>query len=280
MFSITGKSQSSYSGYLGTFPITFVMYHYGDGESRAYYAYDKFDTPITINGTLKNNELRLIEKDDNGNNFATIVFDEFQEGKQEINGKWINSDSSKTYKIVLNKDFDIGYGDNLEWQNKELLQSESTKEHYFKTIITKEKGDFDARILGVKIYQKQTDRLIQTIELDCQLFGIDNVSVGDYNFDSIQDFSVFEASYAGPNTSSIYILRNPNSDQYLKSNFSGTSLEFDNNSKLIYEHNQCCGGRSHMNATYKVVNNEMVLVEKKCLEYDDEKEDFIETECE
>ena len=66
MFSITGKSQSSYSGYLGTFPITLVMYHYGDGDSRAYYAYDKFDTPITINGTLKNNELRLIEKNDNG----------------------------------------------------------------------------------------------------------------------------------------------------------------------------------------------------------------------
>lgn len=208
------------------------------------------------------------------------MFDEFQEGKQEIKGKWINSDSSKTYEIVLNKDFDIGYGDNLEWQNRELLQYESTKEHYFKTIITKEKGDFYARISGVNIYQKKTDRLIQTIELDCQLFGIDNVSVGDYNFDGIEDFSVFEASYAGPNTSSIYILRNPNSDQYLKSNFSGTSLEFDNDSKLIYEHNQCCAGRSHMNATYKVVNNEMVLVDKKCLEYDDEKEDFIETNCE
>jgi hypothetical protein len=35
-----------------------------------------------------------------------------------------------------------------------------------------------------------------------------------------------------------------------------------------------------MNATFKVVNNKMVLIEKKCLEYDDEKEDFIETECE
>ncbi len=280
LFSISGKSQSSYSGYLGTFPITLVMYHYGDGDSRAYYAYDKFDTPITVSGTLKNNELRFIEKDDNGNNFATMVFDEFEEGRQEIKGKWINSDSSKSYNIILNKDFDIGNGDNLEWQNQELLQSESTKEHYFKTIITKEEGDFYARISGVKIYQKQTDRLIQTIELDCQLFGVDNVSVGDYNFDGIQDFSVFEASYAGPNTSSIYILRNPSSENYLKSNFSGTSLEFDNDSKLIYEHNQCCAGRSHMNATYKVVNNEMVLIEKKCLEYDEEKEDFIETDCE
>ena len=67
-------------------------------------------------------------------------------------------------------------------------------------------------------------------------------------------------------TSSIYILRNPNSDQHTKSDFSGTSLEFDYDSKLIYEHNQCCAGRSHMNVTYKVVNNQMVLIEKKCLE--------------
>ena len=32
------------------------------------------------------------------------------------------------------------------------------------------------------IFEKETDKLIQTIELDCQLFGLDNVSVGDYNF--------------------------------------------------------------------------------------------------
>ncbi|MEJ6600880.1 MAG: hypothetical protein QNL36_12275, partial [Crocinitomicaceae bacterium] len=62
--------------------------------------------------------------------------------------------------------------------------------------------------------------------------------------------------------------------------FSGTSLEFDYDSKLIYEHNQCCAGRGHMNATYEVVNSKMVLIEKKCSEYDDETEDFIETECE
>jgi len=280
LFSIAGKSQSSYSGYLGKFPITLVMYHYGNGVSLAYYAYNNYDSPITINGNLKKGELKLFEKDKHGNNSATLVFERFEEGNQEIKGKWVNSDSSKTYKITLEKDFDISYGDNLEWTSKELLQSESTKEHYFKTIITKEKGDFYARISGVKIYQKKTDRLIQTIELDCLLFGIDNVSIGDYNFDGIDDFSVFEASYAGPNTSSIYILRDPNSNKYLKSNFSGTSLEFDNDSKLIYEHNQSRGGASHMNAKYIVVNNEMVLVEKKCLEYDSEKEDFIETECE
>ncbi|WP_084113015.1 FG-GAP repeat protein [Mesonia phycicola] len=256
------------------------MYHYGDGDSRAYYVYDKFDTPITINGRLEAGELKLFEKDDSEKVFATLIFKDFKESDKTIKGKWISIDKSKTYEISLNKDFDIDYGDNIEWESKELIQSKSTKEHYFKTIITKEKGQFYGRISGVKIFQKKSDKLIQTIELDCQLFGIDNISVGDYNFDGIDDFSVFEASYSGPNTSSIYILRDSNSDKYLKSNFSGTSLEFDNDSKLIYEHNQCCAGRSHMNATYKVANNEMILIEQKCLEFDEEKEDFIEIECE
>ncbi|QXP79024.1 MULTISPECIES: XAC2610-related protein [Winogradskyella] len=278
--SITVKGQSSYSGSLGDYPIKIIMYHYSDGVSLAYYVYDKFDTPITINGNLKNGNLNLFEKDSTGKILANLTFNNFKESNKKINGKWVNADKSKTYQIALKKDFDIDYGDNVEWKSKELIQSKSTKEHYFKTIITKEKGQFYGRISGVKIFQKKTDKLIQTIELDAQLFGIDNVSIGDYNFDGIEDFSVFESSYAGPNTSSIYILWNSNSQKYQISNFSGTSLDFDYESKLIYEHNQCCAGRSHMNATYKVVNNKMVLIEQKCLEYDEKKEDYIETKCE
>lgn len=279
LLSITGKSQSCYSGHLGTLPITLITYCYSDGVSKAYYVYDKYDDPITINGNLKNGELKLFEKDNNGNISATLIFESFQESKTEIKGKWISNDSTKTYQIILQKDFDIGFGDNLEWNAKELIQSKTTENHYFKTILTKKKGVFYARVSGVKIFEKSTDKLIQVIELDCQLFGIDSVSIGDYNFDGIEDFSVFEGSYAGPNTSSIYFLRDLNSRKYLKSNFEGVSLEFDNEAKLIYEHNQCCAGRSHMNVTYKVENNEMVLVKKTCIEYNEKKEDFIETKC-
>lgn len=280
LLSITGKSQSSYSGHLGKFPITLIMYHYSDGVSLAYYVYDKYDNPITINGNLKKGKLKLLEKNKSGNTTATLIFERFEESDKEIKGKWASQDNVETYQILLQKDFDISYGEYVEWETKELIQSNSTKEHYFKTLVTKEIGDFYARISAVKIFEKETDKLIQTIELDCQLFGIDNVSVGDYNFDGIEDFSVFETSYAGPNTSSIYILRDSNSKKYLKSNFSGTSLEFDNDLKLIYEHNQCCAGRSHMNSVYKVIENKMVLVDKKCLEYNEEKKDYIEVKCE
>src|SRR5690606_29636121 len=134
-------------------------------------------------------------------------------------------------------------------------------------------------VKGVRIYEKNTDRLIQDLELDCQFWGLDNISVFDYNFDGMGDFSVFERSYAGPNTSRLYILRDPNSEKYLISEISGTSLEFDIEKKLIYEHNQCCAGSSHMNATYKLNDNKMVLIERRCVEFDNVTEDFVETDC-
>ena len=120
LFSKAGKSQSSYSGLLGKYPITLVLYHYSDRVSLAYYTYDKYDSPITINGSLKKGTLELFEKNKDGNNSAILIFEGFEEGNQEIKGKWINSDSSKTYQITLKKDFDIDYGVNLEWANKEI----------------------------------------------------------------------------------------------------------------------------------------------------------------
>ncbi len=77
------------------------------------------------------------------------------------------------------------------------MQPHSINNHYFKLLITK-KEEEDIRVVGVRVYEKQTDRLIQELELDCQFWGLNNISVGDYNFDGVDDFSVFESSYAGP----------------------------------------------------------------------------------
>lgn len=279
VLSTIGKSQSSYSGKLGSQPITLVMLHYSDGISRAHYSYQKYDTPITIDGKLKDGKLTLLEKDSQGNTKATLLFENFEENDYTINGKWIGSDSMNTLDIALNKDFSIGHGDQAINQTVELLQSKSTKQHYFKTIVSKQNQDFYAKITGVKVYEKGSDKLLQTIDLDCELLGINNVSIGDFNFDGKVDFSVFESSYSGPNTSRIYLLKDSLSNQYILSDFSGTSLEFDYDLKRIYEHNQCCAGRNIMKATYKVVDNTMVLVEQYCQEYDDSTEDFIQVDC-
>jgi hypothetical protein len=165
-------------------------------------------------------------------------------------------------------------------KQKELLQHTTTKDHYFKLLISlSEDGSFQ-KVSGVKIFEKNTDELIQQIDLDCEWRGIDDVMVNDYNFDGLEDFSVFEASYAGPNTTRVYILKDHGSDKYHLSEITGISLEFDPVSKTISEHNQCCAGKMHMLARYKLKHDKMVLIEKKCWQYDENKEDYLVVECE
>ena len=273
--SLTGISQVSYSGFIGKYPIQLVTYIYSDGDARAIYAYDKFDTPIIINGRKEGKNLKLFERDSNDHISASLKFENYDGKNADLTGIWISRDSTKKYPIRLKKVFDAE--SDADFHDKEILQSTSLDRYYFKLLISKTNGN--ARVTGVKVLEKKTDRLIQKMRLDCQLWGLENISTGDYNFDGLMDFSVFEESYAGPNTTSIYILRLPNSEKYFVSDFSGVSLEFDSNSKRIYEHNECCAGRSFMDATYKVVDNKMVLIERTCSEYDDEKEDFVNVKC-
>lgn len=274
------SAQISYSGFIDKYPIELTMYGYSDNVVIAVYAYDKYDTPIEINGNLRNNDLVLNEKDEKGNITAKFVFHNYNSEADQINGVWKDSISGKELDVRLTKSFEIDYGDDIEWSDRELMQTSSLNDKYFKVVVSKAKGDFFARVTGLKIYEKKSDNLLQYFDLECQLMGINSVSIGDYNFDGIDDFSVFEASYAGPNTSSLYFLYDTKTKKYFLSGFGGTSLDFDSEAKRIYEHNQCCAGRSHMNAEYKVVNNQMVLVKKVCIEYNDEKEDFDEVPCE
>jgi hypothetical protein len=274
-----GFAQMSYQGYIGKYPIQLATYIYSDGDARAVYAYDKHDTPIIINGRHSKDRLELFEKNEKGQVQARLVFSNFNSASKNVFGEWINVDSTRRLKITLTKQFEVAFQDKSVWRNRELIQSHSTDKHYFKLLVSKQAADLDAKVTGVKVIEKETDRLIQKIDLNCELRGLDNISLGDFNFDGLTDFAVFEGSYAGPNTSSIYILRVPDSEKYMVSSFSGISLEFDPESKRIFERNQCCAGRSIMTATYKVVDNKMVLIEQECLEYDDEKEDYIKKKC-
>ncbi|WP_426485520.1 XAC2610-related protein [Flavobacterium sp. 2] len=273
------SAQISYTGFIDKYPIEFVTYLYSDGVGTAIYAYSNFDTPIVLSAKLTGKTLVFTEKDKTNKETAKLTFQNYNEKSQQLNGIWKDLNSGKELKIILSKEFVIDYGDNVEWTDREILQPESFKDKYFKLIVSKEKGRFYAQVAGVKIIEKKTDKLIQKIDLECQLWGLNNISIDDYNFDGIPDFSVFESSYAGPNTSSLYILYNPKTGKYFQSIFSGTSLEFDSKAKRIYEHNQCCAGSSHMNAEYKVVNNKMVLIKKTCLELDEKTGDLVESKC-
>ena len=276
LYSPTILGQTNYKGFIGKYPIELVTNIYSDGDARAVYAYQNFDEPIVIDGKLSGDTLTLFEKDKNKTVTATLSFPGFNKKNKTLNGTWTSLQTNKQLSIEIEKEFEIEDGDSIEWQGKEIIQKYSLKNYYFKLVISKAKGDFYPRVTGVKILQKKTDSLIQHVQTDCRLWGLDNIQVGDYNFDGILDFSVFEESYAGPNTSSVYFLYDPTTKKYFDSGFEGVSLEFDQKTKRIFEHNQCCAGRQHTTAKYRVVNNKMVLIEQHCYIWDEKRQDLVE----
>ncbi len=276
--TIFASAQINYKGFIDKYPIEFVTDIYSDGQGTAIYSYSNYDTPIVLNAKLKGTTLVFTEKDKNDKETAKLSFENYSAESDQLNGIWKDLNSGKEFKISLEKEFDLNNNNGEEWTEREILQPVSLKDKYFKLIVSKEKGG-SSGVSGIKIIEKKTDKLIQKVDVACQLWGLYNVNIGDYNFDGFEEFSVFESSYAGPNTSRIYFLYNPKTGKYFESSFSGTSLEFDSKTKRIYEHNQCCAGRSIEKAEYKVVNNKMVLVKKTCLEYDEKTQDYKKIKC-
>lgn len=272
-------SQTQYKGMLGIQPIHLFMQVYGDGVVHAIYMYDKYGSPIIVNGRLNGGTLELHEEGSANKAAASLKFEHFNPRQQEVKGEWSSKGSEKRIPISLKQEFFIEDGEQIEALPVEVIQAGATKDHYFKTIVMKRKGEFYPRVTGVKVLRKGKNSELQMINLEAEYRGSGNVSVGDYNFDGIEDFSVFEAGYAGSNSSSIYFLYQPKAGLYFKSGFSGTSLEFDPDAKLVYEHNQCCGGRMGMNATYRVVDNKMKLIKKECYEMDFETGDMKTSRC-
>lgn len=270
------NAQISYKGSIDKLPVELVGDFYPDGVVNAFYVYSKFDQSIRLSGSLKSEHLILTEKNDSGKGTATLTFENFNSKSDTLKGVWKEISSGRELRIVLIKTYTL----NEDQGPAEVLQMVSLKDKYFRLVIRSEPGTAYPRVKAVKIFEKKTDKLLQQIPVDCETWGINGMSVDDYNFDGFPDFSVFEQSYAGPNTSSLYFLYNPKTGMFFKSTFEGTSLTFDKKTKRIFEHNQCCAGKSHMNAVYKVVNNKMVLVSRTCQEYNESKGELMEVKCE
>lgn len=205
MFLLTAVNlfgQASYSGFIGKYPIELVTDIFSDGDARAIYAYSNYDEPMVINGELKQGILTLNEKDSTGQVKATLTFESFDKESNRLEGVWKDLKDERQLPIRLTKNFDMDYGNNIEWTGREIIQPVSLRNHYFKLVVSKEKNSFSARVTGLTILEKKTDKLLQEFDVSCRLLGLDNISIDDYNFDGVDDFSVFEQSYAGPNTSS------------------------------------------------------------------------------
>ncbi len=256
--------QASYSGVIGDSPVTFVTNIYSDGVGTAVYVYGKYDEPIRLgDGKVVKNKLSFTEKDAKKMTRATLTFGNYDGKAAELKGVWKDAKTGKNLDIKLKKDFETNYGSSEV--SGEFIQGDALPDRYFKVAV---KGD---RAAAVKVFEKKTDRLMQTIDVDTQQRGADGVSVGDFNFDGVQDFSIFESSYAGPNTSSLYYLYDPAKKLFADSGWEGTSLEFDEKKKTVSSTNSCCAGTSVTTVTYRVVKNKLVIVSETCMQYDKKK---------
>ena len=260
----TAWGQASYVGTVDGAPVELAVNDTDEGLVSGVYFYPKFGTPIALGGELKRGTLTLTEKDAQGKASATFTIPGFGARASRLAGTWRILATGRSLPVTL-----------AAASSPDLLQVAALKDSYFKLVLADQPGEA-SRVVAVKILAKKTNRLVQQLAVDCQSQGMYSVAVGDYNFDGLPDFSIFESSYAGPNTSSIYFLYDPAKRRFVNSGYEGTSLEFDEKAKRVYEHNSCCAGTSVTSAEYKVVRNRLVLVAHHCLRWDEKKQKLVE----
>jgi hypothetical protein len=268
--------QASYVGTVGTAPIELALNSVSEDPLAGTYIYSKVGTPIKLTGQLKQGVLTLTEPDGHGKPAATFTIPAFAAGAAPLTGTWRSLATGRQLPVVLTQRAAVTPGAAAAWRGREVLQAESLPNCYFRTVLAKGGEDYYATVSGVTVVEKKTNRVLQQLPLQGQSRGIYSVMVGDFNFDGLPDFSVFESSYAGPNTSSLYFLYDPAKKRYVASGYGGTSLEFDAKKRRVYEHNSCCAGSSVTRVEYKVVHNKLVALARHCYRWDEKKQQLVE----
>ena len=94
--------QASYSGFIGSAPVTFVTDIYSDGVGTAVYVYDKYDDPIRLDdGKVVKNKLTFTEKGANKMTRATLTFNNYDAKASELDGVWKDAKTGKTGKLYF-----------------------------------------------------------------------------------------------------------------------------------------------------------------------------------
>lgn len=271
----TALGQTRYTGSVGSAAIEMTLPDHPESTFDGVYMYTRINTPIALDGALEQGTCKLVERDTRRKATATLIIPNFTTAQPKLVGTWKNLATGQQLPLTLSRleNEASAQGTNA---THELLQVASLPTIYCKTVLTGKPDDFSSMVTAVRLFDKKTSRLVQQVSVEGQSRGMHSVSVGDFNFDGHPDFSVFESSYAGPNTTSLYFLFNPTTKRYVESGFAGTSLQFDASTKRVYETNSCCAGSSVQNFTYKIVRNRMVLVEQHCLKWDEKKQALVE----
>lgn len=192
-------------------------------------------------------------------NIDTITFDniDFNEDKTILLPPTLEGDSKRYGHFNLEKKFDYDYKsnsdnenhdvslkNNTEFNNIEFIQRESTKNYYFKTLISKKKGEF-LKIVGINIYRKKDGSLLQTIDnlKDFDFLSFTSINTDrDANFDGKDnDFYISKTteSINERNVIDAYYSYDKKQNKFVYLNLTGRFITFDPNKKTATKKKIC-----------------------------------------
>jgi hypothetical protein len=278
--------QASYTGKIGGAPIELLLpsVRQGDGV----YLYTKVGTPIILDSDLRRGVLTLTEYTAdrllNNQNLlktkykatAKLTLVKFSFSAPTLRGTWRSLATGRQLPLTLTLVTGPGSAGTAA-APPTALQKESTPSYYFKTVLLGPAKDITTRVGAVQVIEKKTNRLLQQFPVNCRSIGQGAVSVDDYNFDGLPDFSIYEddgdrpllAQMAFNNTKSQYFLYDPAAKRFTASGFRGVGLEFDARKRRVYEYLPS-PSRTRIAMTkveYRLVNNHLVQVTRQCLEW-------------
>lgn len=207
-------------------------------------------------------------------NFDISAFSHKKENYQYLTGYTLNGERINLHKTFEYDEIDKDTWQEAEFNNIEFLQEESSKDFYFKIMISKPKESI-ADITGIKIYRKHDGKLIQTITdiKECDFLSYRNIVTHknfDFNFDGDNnDFYLVKDRYQGFNTTAEYYVFDKKQQQFVKLNLEGKDFRFDYEEKTASSHKYCPGKKENdeisLIDTFKYIgNNRYKRIETKC----------------
>ena len=251
-----------YSGNMGDDKVEFYLLATPDSNFDITYIKDKTYEVGYIGGPQKK------ENDYHFKNFTTIDTDndsdtliiknfDFSLNKVKSESNYLFGYSEKFGDFKLKKEFEYnvftanGYEltrveskqlfDNTEFENIEFLQRSSTKDFYFKVILSKKKKE-DIKITGINVYSKKNGELLQTIKNSkgYVFYTFHAIQIGDFDFDGNEnDFFLQGAESHAANVPQIYYIYDESQNKYIEANLEGYSIQFDSENKIATSTKTC-----------------------------------------
>ena len=251
-----------YSGNMGDDKVEFYLLATPDSNFDITYIKDKTYEVGYIGGPQKKENdyyfknFTTIDTDNDSDTLIIKNFD-FSLNKVKSESNYLFGYSEKFGDFKLKKEFEYnvftanGYEltrveskqlfDNTEFNNIEFLQRSSTKDFYFKVILSKKKKE-DIKITGINVYSKKNGELLQTIKNSkgYVFYTFHAIQIGDFDFDGNEnDFFLQGAESHAANVPQIYYVYDESQNKYIEANLEGYSIQFDSENKTATSTKTC-----------------------------------------